>query len=599
MKRARTAVVLAAALIGATGARAFALGVTLTSSLPSGQPVGTVVLFAATPTDPYPMSYRFEYRALGDTGWTMLRDYEVWPVFNWAPIDEGTYQVRVTAAAAGTGDTYQDTMTFAYTSRITIGQPVVTPTANPLVALYSAPPCFGGSMQVRFSAIGSPFWQTTPARPCVPGKSVNFYIAGMRPNAGYRLQQQWLIGRFTVGGPLMSFQTGHVTRPVQNYSVEQPVDASTSLQNGVLLTTYVVGEAGVNYPIATDLAGHLIWYYDTLGTPAQIGSFIARPVAGGTFLVIMKDQSYEGQVLREIDLAGNVVRETHARRVSRQLMAMGLDPITSFHHEAQRLPNGHTIVLGSVERLETDVQGPGTLDVLGDMVIDLDQNLQVVWAWDAFDHLDVSRAAVLGESCQAEGPGCPPLFLADTANDWLHSNSLYYDPTDGNIMVSMRHQDWVVKIDYANGTGTGDVIWRLGQDGDFQLVPDDPSDPWPWFSHQHEVEIEGGQLLVYDNGNTRVTTLGGGDSRGQVWALDEANRVATLVHDFDLGEYSFALGSAQLLSNGNYHFLNGFVDQENPHSRSIEVGPDGQFHWVFYSDGAVYRSFRMRDLYTP
>ena len=106
-------------------------------------------------------------------------------------------------------------------------------------------------------------------------------------------------------------------------------------------------------------------------------------------------------------------------------------------------------------------------------------------------------------------------------------------------------------------------------------------------------------LLLYDNGNTRVTALGGGNSRGQVWALDEANRVATQVHNFDLGEYSFALGSAQLLSNGNYHFLNGFVDQASPHSRSIEVGPNGQFHWVFCSDGAVYRSFRMRDLYTP
>ena len=29
--------------------------------------------------------------------------------------------------------------------------------------------------------------------------------------------------------------------------------------------------------------------------------------------------------------------------------------------------------------------------------------------------------------------------------------------TDGNILVSMRHQSWVLKIDYNNGAGTGNV----------------------------------------------------------------------------------------------------------------------------------------------
>ncbi len=33
----------------------------------------------------------------------------------------------------------------------------------------------------------------------------------------------------------------------------------------------------------------------------------------------------------------------------------------------------------------------------------------------------------------------------------------------------MRNQSWILKIDYANGTGTGNVLWKLGQDGDFTL----------------------------------------------------------------------------------------------------------------------------------
>ena len=39
----------------------------------------------------------------------------------------------------------------------------------------------------------------------------------------------------------------------------------------------------------------------------------------------------------------------------------------------------------------TGVQGKGTVDVLGDMILVLDRDLQVVWTWDAFDHLDPHR----------------------------------------------------------------------------------------------------------------------------------------------------------------------------------------------------------------
>ena len=80
------------------------------------------------------------------------------------------------------------------------------------------------------------------------------------------------------------------------------------------------------------------------------------------------------------------------------------------------------------------------------MVIVLDQNFQVAWVWDPFAWLDTNRLPTLGE-----GPG-----------DWMHANSIAWSPADGNLVVSMRSQDWVIKIDYANGTGDGHVVWRLG-----------------------------------------------------------------------------------------------------------------------------------------
>ena len=42
--------------------------------------------------------------------------------------------------------------------------------------------------------------------------------------------------------------------------------------------------------------------------------------------------------------------------------------------------------------------------------------------------------------------------------------------TVASELLSMRHQDWVVKIDYRNGGGNGDILWRMGVDGDFQIA---------------------------------------------------------------------------------------------------------------------------------
>ena len=136
---------------------------------------------------------------------------------------------------------------------------------------------------------------------------------------------------------------------------------------------------------------------------------------------------------------------------------MGQHSITDFNHDAQRLPNGDTAVLAATQRTINVNGTPTTYN--GDMVLVLDQNFQVAWVWDAFDWLDTNRLRTDGE-----GPG-----------DWLHANAIAWSPADGDLLVSLRAQDWVIKIDYANGTGDGHVVWRLGQGGDFTVnVPPGP-----------------------------------------------------------------------------------------------------------------------------
>jgi len=258
-------------------------------------------------------------------------------------------------------------------------------------------------------------------------------------------------------------------------------------------------------------------------------------------------------------------------------------------------------VLANVEQVLNNVQGAGLVDVLGDMIVVLDRNLKVVWAWDAFDHLDITRLAVQKETCTVAGGGCPPFYLATTANDWLHGNSVQLTP-DGNLLYSSRHQDWLIKILYSNGTGSGRVLWRLGKDGDFTFSS---GDPYPWFSHQHDANFDNSdptKLLVFDNGNTRYATDSNAHSRGQAIQLDEQNHVATLLLNADLGAYSLALGSAALLPNGNYHFelgwLNGLGGTPSV-SRAVEVTPSGDIAYEMQDQTPVYRSFRMQSLYVP
>ena len=444
-------------------------------------------------------------------------------------------------------------------------------------------------MRVQFETGGVSGSQTS-YKDCNGRTTMNFYLAGMGATTEYKAWHVIEISGMMFPGSPVSFVTGLV-------SMSTPWAAAMArLMPGYceILLQSVINEN----PIATDLSGNLLWY-----GPSGL-SLLTRMRYGGTFLGIHEDGATDPsyQTFREFDLTGMTLAETNAQHVNDQLVAKGLRPITSFHHEAIHLPDGRFLVLAGSEQI-MDVQGQGPIDILGDTIIVLDGNLQVVWVWDSFDHLDPNRAAVLGESCNYPASlACSTFYQAATAHDWLHGNSLQLTP-DGNILYSVRHQDWVVKIDYQNGAGTGQVLWRLGLGGDFTLLDGDDSQ---WFSHQHDAEIlpDGVSLLLFDNGNTRISNNSGqGSSRGQLWRLDEAALTAKLVLNADLLVNSSALGTAQLLPNGNYHFDAGFVpDPANPANRitrALEIDPSGNVVWCTQISAQQYRSFRLNDMYTP
>ncbi|HTM50016.1 MAG TPA: aryl-sulfate sulfotransferase [Bryobacteraceae bacterium] len=556
--------------------------VTLNPSVPSPAAVGTQVTWTAVVSgaDPGPFWYRFSTRGQVE-GHRTVRDFGPENTLGWAAGErDGSYTVEVEARSLGTGERASATSAFTALPNAVGGRPAIRPTMHPLVFLYSAPPCrMGQIMAVYYTSSGQPV-QETSAKSCDGVYTMNFYVAGLRPETTYYLKHI-VQGPGTVSeGPVLTFRSGQPEFALPVMTKIQPYPPTTQ---PVLLSGAVF-----SYLQATDLDGTVIWYYP------EIVSFLTRPEPGGSFFAIneVQDADSSRQIVREFDLVGNILLETNAARVSEQLEAMGKRPINAFHHEARRLPDGNILLLAGVEQILTNVQGPGAVNVLGDMIIVMNRDLEVIWAWDGFDHLDPRRLATQNERCT---PGvCPPLYLASQANDWMHGNSVSRTP-DGNLLFSIRNQDWVVLIDYQDGKGSGQVIWRLGQDGDFRIRSDDP---WPWFSHQHDPEFESnGMLSLFDNGNVRWSSDNAVNSRGQVYRLDEVNRVAELVLNSNLGYYSFALGSAQLLLNGNYFFGNGF--RADGSGIGEEVNPSGDVVYSIESTAPEYRTFRMKNMYTP
>jgi len=525
--------------------------------------------------------YRYRVRRMGEEPSTIV-DFGPFSYLEWTAAErEGLYEIEVTALHKRTGESVASIVPFQMQSRVKGDEPVLNSTGNPLVFLYSAPPCSsGGRMRVEFAGPEG-LTQSTPSKVCQPGTSMNFYLAGLRKSTEYTVQHVVETASDFEQGPVLKLEMPDVE--VQLPAVTAGVGDPKRLTEQTLL------HGPINSTVfATDLEGNLVWYY-----PEYI-SQLTRPVSGGSFIGIIqdpvRDESY--QTVREFDLAGITVQETNAARINEQLEAMGKRTIGSFHHEAARLKDGKLLVLASVEEILTDVQGPGPVNVVGDAIVVLDRDLKVVWAWDGFEYFHPSEPAVLGEKCQPVA--CAPLFKAPVANDWMHSNSVQESP-DGNLVVSIRHFDWVVKIDYNNGRGGGGILWRLGKHGDFQI---DSTDPYPWFSHQHDAAYPSDDpsvLLVFDNGNTRRQEDPEARSRGQLIQLDETNRTAKLLLNADLGGYAGALGSAQKLSNGNYHFDVGFLPGQT--AVALEVDPEGNPVFSLQTSTYIYRSFRMRNVY--
>jgi hypothetical protein len=563
-------------------------------------------------------TYDYQYTVTFNGRPQIVRDFNPIAIFLWVPHTvEGAYQVSVVVRDITTSPFVRfapvsvnfDLLPWVTTPK---AAGVVNPTSHPLVALFSGPPCAtGDQLLVRFHPSNSQVSMTTNAVPCSQN-SANLLIAGMYPSTKYLMHWEEYNGTNLVSaGSDLAFTTGPLPSnfPALQFHVNVPATADDAAYP-VVLWQFLT-----SWPRATDLAGNVLWYAPNI--------LIARMEPGGTYYSYGPIGPFDGNgTMTQYDLAGNPVLQTNLEILNEQLSAKGYPTMNIFNgHEIRNLPNGNLLLLGSRDVVSTSAQG-GTpsqpVDIVGDMVLVLDHNLQLVWAWDSFAHEDINREATLGDLCLPIN-GCSGLGSNfTTGKDWLHTNAAQ-GTGDGNIILSQRSQDFVIKINYDNGAGDGSVIWRMGAGGDFTIVNlpgttcGTTLDVFPWFTHQHDSSFQfeedtssGGDVLmtVFDDGNTRHTECSGTqNSRGMVLLINEAARQVNIETSADLGGYSPFLGSGQLLTppDGKLYasFDNPAIGNSPYVAQATEVNFTGQILYQLQVDTDSYRTYRLQDLYTP
>ena len=469
----------------------------------------------------------------------------------------------------------------------------VTPTVNTQVASFAISPAAAGNVSVQFGT-DTNYGFTTWTQP-VPtgGGPVSLFVAGMKGNTLYHMRG---VIQFADGTQYLDLDQTFTTQALPAAQVPAITATTTpgmTPQSGVELLD--LGAPATVPPVAvTDLAGNILWAYNPGPGVAGVGSNPIKLLPNGHFLINFSGALADGSksVLQEVDLTGKLIWQMTAAQLNDALATAtcaGCNiTVVGTHHDFAILPNGHLIIIAATQQ---DISGS---TVTGDVLIDLDQNHNPVWLWNEFDHLDTDRR--------------PYMYP-----DWTHTNAILYSPDDGNLIISIRHQNWLVKVDYANGTGAGDIIWHLGYQGDFTLVGG--TDPTDWFYAQHGPSFTTtnttGQFgfALFDNGDDRFFPSGQVQCTAQgpscystvpIFDIDETARTATLTFRTTAPFYSFFGGNNAVLKNGDIEFC---VAAESPtvlasDAYEITQGGSGQTVWHMNIPGLwAYRIQRMPSMY--
>jgi arylsulfate sulfotransferase len=328
--------------------------------------------------------------------------------------------------------------------------------------------------------------------------------------------------------------------------------------------------------IALDQKGAPAWYY-----LSEVCLMAAVPTERNTLFLMTTD----GRI-REINYLGETIAEWYSAPRFPDGCSDSIPVQTEkFHHAVAELDNGNLLAL-SVEFVEYDDIPDNSEDrnpprsrhtIAGDTLVEFKRNGEIVREISFIKQLDPQRIGWGMHSPFWPNQGFEGVL------DWSHANGIALDPKDGGIVVTIRHQDAVVKFDRE----TGNVVWILGTDQEWRKPWSDlllePEGNLDWFWHPHDPSFTAtGNLMMFDNGafgsvapNPRIP-LDDCLSRSVQYRIDEDTRTVTQEWSFggnDLPYAEYVSGARECPETGNIFVTYGGILKNEAGDRVV-LPPD-------------------------
>ena len=289
------------------------------------------------------------------------------------------------------------------------------------------------------------------------------------------------------------------------------------------------------------------------------------------------------------------------------------------HHDIEPLDNGNFLVIAwelySRQEAVEAGRNPDQLSNAGlwsEHIMELQplgtDSAAIIWEWHAWDHLvqehDSTKAnyGVVADHPELFDLNFTP--AGSSGRDWLHFNSIDYNPALDQILVSSRHWSEFFIIDRSTtseeaashegglyGKG-GDILYRWGNPQSYQRGDQFSQKTFGQHDvHWVEAGLEGaGQILFYNNGSGRpagsfstVEAIEVPETAPGTYYLEAdstygpASAEWTYIASNPSNFYSPRISGAQRLPNGNTLICEG------TEGRFFEVDMNGNFHWEYIS----------------
>ena len=192
---------------------------------------------------------------------------------------------------------------------------------------------------------------------------------------------------------------------------------------------------------------------------------------------------------------------------------------------------------------------------------------------------------------------CPYHDMLGRTADVTHANSLFWDVDTDIIFLNLRNTNTFYKIDHK----TGEVLWGLGEHGNFSLFDISGQQKSNLFFHAHSIEkVDENTFILFDNDFHNQQNRLSQQSRILEIKIDEDTMTAneSWIWNAPRDYYCSYWGDADRLPNGNR--LGTFGTKSHPNTnigaRAAEVNDEGALVWdlrFLNNDEFIYGIYRM------